>query len=204
MLLMVWPFGQLPYLWALAAWSLLWLAFYLWASVGWRTDATILVLALLLAPASYINISGGQNGFLTGALLIGGLRLLGPKPILAGICFGLLTVKPQLGILLPFALLASRQWTAIVVASVTAALLVGASALLFGWESWQAYAELVVPHQAVIMNERHGVFLVMMPFAYMALQLSQSEPFLRFAVHAAFSIVALAGDRKSTRLNSSH
>src|SRR3546814_12461251 len=43
MLLMVWPFGQLPYLWALAAWSLLWLAFYLWASVGWRTDATILV-----------------------------------------------------------------------------------------------------------------------------------------------------------------
>src|SRR3546814_15628180 len=102
MLLSVWPFGQLPYLWALAAWSLLWLAFYLWASVGWRTDATILVLALLLAPASYINISGGQNGFLTGALLIGGLRLLGPKPILAGICFGLLTVKPQLGILLPF------------------------------------------------------------------------------------------------------
>src|SRR3546814_4826722 len=109
------------------------------------TYATILVVALLLAPASYINISGGQNGFLTGALLIGGLRLLGPKPILAGICFGLLTVKPQLGILLPFALLASRQWTAIVVASVTAALLVGASALLFGWESWQAYAELVGP-----------------------------------------------------------
>src|SRR3546814_4832119 len=87
MLLSVWPFGQLPYLWALAAWSLLWLAFYLWASVGWRTDATILVVALLPAPASYINISGGQNGFLTGALLIGGLRLLGSKPILAGICF---------------------------------------------------------------------------------------------------------------------
>src|SRR3546814_9548098 len=57
---------------------------------------------------------------------------------------------------LPIALLASRQWTAIVVASVTAALLVGASALLFGWESWQAYAELVVPHQAVIMNERRS------------------------------------------------
>src|SRR3546814_8875399 len=96
----------------------------------------------------------------------------------------LLTVKPQLGILLPFALLASRQWTAIVVASVTAALLVGASALLFGWESWQAYAELVVPHQAVIMNERHGVFLVMMPSAYMALRLFEVEP-LRSEEHTS-------------------
>src|SRR3546814_16239769 len=106
------------------------------------TYATILVVALLLAPASYINISGGQNGFLTGALLIGGLRLLGPKPILAGICFGLLTVKPPLGILLPFAPVASRHWTASVAASVTGTSLVAARALLLGGEKCQAVGQL--------------------------------------------------------------
>src|SRR3546814_5646463 len=54
-----------------------------------------------------------------------------------------------------------------------------------GWESWQAYAELVVPHQAVIMNERHGVFLVMMPSAYMALRLFEVEPLLRIEIGRA-------------------
>src|SRR3546814_13973031 len=91
--------------------------------------------------------SSDLNGFLTGALLIGGLRLLGTKPIVAGILFGILTVKPQLGILLPFALLAARQWTAIAAAGATTVLLVGISVLLFGWESWQAYIDLVIPLQ---------------------------------------------------------
>src|SRR3546814_12248195 len=43
------------------------------------------------------------------------------------------------------------------------------------------------------MNERHGVFLVMMPSAYMALRLFEVEPLLRIAVQAVFAIVALAG-----------
>src|SRR3546814_14497034 len=105
MLLLVWPFGQLPYIWSLAVWSFLWLGLYLWTSIVGRSDTKILLLALLLAPATFANFSGGQNGFLTGALLTGCLRLLGTKPIVACILFGILTVKPQLGILLPFALL---------------------------------------------------------------------------------------------------
>src|SRR3546814_8773713 len=109
MLLLVWPFGQLPYIWSLAVWSFLWLGLYLWTSIVGRSDTKILLLALLLAPATFANFSDGQNGFLTGALLIGGLRLLGTKPIVAGILFGILTVKPQLGIRLPFALLAARR-----------------------------------------------------------------------------------------------
>src|SRR3546814_10633706 len=138
--------------------------------------------------------SSDLNGFLTAALLIGGLRLLGAKPIVAGILFGILTVKPQLGILLPFALLAARQWTAIAAAGVTTVLLVGSSVLLFVWESWQAYIDLVIPLQTVIMNERHGFFLAMMPSAYMGLRLLDVEPWLRNSVHAIFLIVALAGE----------
>jgi hypothetical protein len=193
MLLLVWPFGLLSYLWALAAWSFLTMGVYLWASTTGRQDKHILLLALLLAPATFANFSGGQNGFLTGALLICGLRLLGHKPILAGLLFGILTVKPQLGLLLPFALLASRQWTAILSATVTTVSLVGLSIVFFGWEAWQAYIEQIIPHQAMIMNERHGVFLAMMPSAYMGLRLLEVEPLLRSALHGIFVVIALAG-----------
>lgn len=193
MLLIVWPFGQLPYLWALAAWTLLFLGLYLWAATWRQGDAFLLLLALLLAPATIANFIGGQNGFVTGALLIGGFRLLGTRPLLAGILFGILTVKPQVGILLPFALLASRQWTAIVSASVTAVVLVGISILAFGWESWRAYIEVVIPHQAVVMNERPGGFLAMMPSAYMGLRLLEADPLVRNAVQAVLALVALGG-----------
>src|SRR3546814_141809 len=105
MLLLVWPFGQLPYIWSLAAWSFLWLGLYLWTSIVGRSDTQILLLALLLAPATFANFSGRQHVFLSGPLLIGGLRLLGTISSVPGILFGLLTVTPPLGILLPFALL---------------------------------------------------------------------------------------------------
>jgi hypothetical protein len=62
MLLLVWPFGLLSYLWALAAWSFLTMGVYLWASTTGRQDKHILLLALLLAPATFANFSGGQNG----------------------------------------------------------------------------------------------------------------------------------------------
>lgn len=193
MLLLIWPLGQLPYLWALAAWSFLGLAVYLWASTAGRRDAGLLLLALLVAPATYENFAGGQNGFFTAALLIGGLRLLGPKPIIAGVLFGILTVKPQLGILLPFALLAARQWQAIAAATATALVMVGISGLWFGWESWQAYFNLVVPHQSLIMNERYGVFLTMMPSAYIGLRLLGAEPLVCGGVQLLFALVAAAG-----------
>lgn len=193
MLLLVWPFGLLPYLWALAAWTFVVLGAYLWASTAGRQDSHFLLLALLLAPATFENLAGGQNGFLTGALMIAGLRLLGPKPIVAGILFGILTVKPQLGLLLPFALVAARQWTAIAAASATTAVLVGTSILLFGWESWQAYIDLVIPLQANLMNEGQGVFLFMMPSTYIGLRLLEVDPLIRYAVQLVVMASVLVG-----------
>jgi hypothetical protein len=193
MLLLVWPLGLLPYLWALVAWSFVTLGTYLWASTAARDGRHFLLMALLLAPATFENFTGGQNGFLTGALLVAGLRLLGPRPILAGILFGLLTVKPQLGLLLPFALLAGRHWTAIVAAGLTTVTLIGLSILLFGWESWQAYIDLTVPLQTDGMNKWQGAFLTMMPSAYMGMRLLEAEPVARYAAQSVFTVTALLG-----------
>ncbi len=90
-------------------------------------------------PAVLGNLVVGQNGFLSAALMGGALFMLVERPILAGLCLGLLTYKPHLGILFPIALLAGWHWRAITAAGFTATLMALASWLAFGTDSWQAF-----------------------------------------------------------------
>jgi arabinofuranan 3-O-arabinosyltransferase len=90
-------------------------------------------------PVVLANTMVGQNGFLTAALIGGMLYLLPTRPILSGICLGLLSYKPQYGLLFPLALIAASQWTAFVAAGVVTAAMAAVSWLAFGTESWQAF-----------------------------------------------------------------
>jgi hypothetical protein len=99
-------------------------------------------LGLLLAvgfPVVINNATVGQNGFLTAALIGGTLCFLPMRPVLSGICLGLLTYKPQYGVLFPLVLIATSQWTVFVTAAIVALGLAGVSLLAFGIESWQAF-----------------------------------------------------------------
>jgi len=130
----------LPYLGAFLAWSAVTLPLYMLAmqrilARGW--------LAAIAFPATFYNISVGQNGFLTAALAAGSLALLEEQPILAGVLLGLLTYKPQFGILFPFALAAGGYWRSFAVAAATAILIAFASWLVFGSEAWIAFVHSV-------------------------------------------------------------
>ena len=113
---------------------------------------TVLHLATLASPAVFINALFGQNGALTAALLLGGLLAAPKRPILAGILFGLLTVKPHLGILIPFCLLASRNWRAIGSAVATSALLIAATGMAFGFDVWALFLSETRPLMTAIME----------------------------------------------------
>jgi arabinofuranan 3-O-arabinosyltransferase len=65
--------------------------------------------------------------------------LLERHPALAGVCLGLLTYKPQFGLLFPIVLIADRRWLTIAVATLTAIALAALSWLVFGSASWQAF-----------------------------------------------------------------
>ena len=93
-------------------------------------------LAAILCPAAALSAVDGQTGFFIAALLIGGFRLMEKRPVTAGLLFGLLTVKPQYFVLVPIALIAARQWKALLATFVAALALTAASALLFGFEPW--------------------------------------------------------------------
>ena len=90
-------------------------------------------------PAVLSNFMVGQNGFLSAALLGGGLVLLADGPILAGFCFGLLTFKPQLGLLIPIALIAGGYWRTFITAGIVALLMAAASWGAFGTTTWAAF-----------------------------------------------------------------
>ena len=90
-------------------------------------------------PMVFNNTLVGQNGFLTAALIGGTLYLIPVRPILAGVCLGLLSYKPQYGLLFPIVLIAASQWRVFFSAAVTAVALAFVSWLAFGTESWQAF-----------------------------------------------------------------
>ena len=66
-----------------------------------------------------VCLGHGQTGFLTAALLTGGVLCLERREALAGILFGLLAYKPQFGLLIPLVLVAGGYWRAIAAAGAT-------------------------------------------------------------------------------------
>jgi alpha-1,2-mannosyltransferase len=136
--LYLWPLGALAYIPAYLAWIGASLALYVWAMAA-RPGRAISIALALLAPTTAIMLVAGQSGFLAAALALGGLRLVDTRPVLAGVLFGLLTYKPQLGLLVPIALIAAGSWRAIAAACLTAAALIIVTAAAFGWPIWASW-----------------------------------------------------------------
>lgn len=94
-------------------------------------------------PPMLVDYLSGQTGLFISAIFIGGLSLLPTMPFTAGVIMGLLVTKPQVALLLPFAMIAGRQWRAIAgaIASSMAFLLV--AWLLFGTDTFRSFFEIV-------------------------------------------------------------
>ena len=123
--------ADLPYLTAFIVWIGLTLAMY-GAVAGAVANSRIAMLIALAAPWVVADVEAGQNGFLTAALIGTVLLNLESRPVLSGIALGLLTYKPQFGLLFPLALAGGGHWRAIVWASVSACVALGLSCASFG------------------------------------------------------------------------
>jgi arabinofuranan 3-O-arabinosyltransferase len=185
LLLLSAPFALVPYVPALL----------LWLAAGWYSFYRALrsampgggaLLLALAAPAVLINVIGGQNGTWTAALLGGGLSVLERRPYFAGSLFGLMIFKPQLGLLLPVALIAGRQWRVFAGAAATAGLLLALSALWFGPQVWTDYARNLALVRQLILEDGTGVWHRMVSVFVAARRLGAS-------VEAAYIIQAMFG-----------
>jgi arabinofuranan 3-O-arabinosyltransferase len=140
--------------------------------VGWAAASFVPYMAMtrgvvgqrlgLIAGAAFpvvlANTMSGQNGFLTAALLGGTLVLMPTRPVLSGICLGLLSYKPQYGLLFPLALIAASQWTVFIAAAATTAALALASWSAFGTDSWQAFFHWMPMFSQAFFTEGRATF----------------------------------------------
>jgi alpha-1,2-mannosyltransferase len=155
----------LPYIPALLVWQAVTLALYVTA-VRRIVPGARAVLGMLAFPAVFLNVGHGQNGFLTAALICGGILLLETRPVVSGALFALLAYKPQFGLLLPIALLAEGRWRTIASAAATFALITLATIAAFGSRTWHAFmASLEFTRTVALEQGQTGWEKIQSPFA---------------------------------------
>jgi Glycosyltransferase family 87 len=144
-LLLVLPFGTLPFIasyviFQLATAGLLTAALCL--GPDQRNAKFLLAVFVLLSPAAAFNVVGGQNAFLVSALVVAGFRVLRRRPIAAGALLGALTIKPQFCLLVPIALIAAREWRALISAIIAGLALILISIPILGIDLWVQWLRL--------------------------------------------------------------
>ncbi|MEO1749909.1 MAG: glycosyltransferase family 87 protein, partial [Pseudomonadota bacterium] len=184
--LMLLPLGGLPFSAALVIWLAVTFALVAWVMVKITGNVKLALVLAIAFPAAFLNVSHGQNAFLTAGLFAAGLYFLPLRPVLAGVFFGILTFKPQLGVLIPIALLAAGQWRAIFSAAVTTFALAAASALILGIDVWAAF--LTQTQAATAVLEQGSVGFAKMISVYSGLRAFGLDHDVSMTIHALVTL----------------
>jgi hypothetical protein len=112
--------------------------------------------AILLAaafPGAMANLVAEQNGFLSAGLFGGALVLMERSPVLSGCLLGLLSYKPQFGVLIPLALIAGGRWRVLCSAAAVAVALAAVSWVAFGTATWAAFGSAIFGATRVVLAD---------------------------------------------------
>src|SRR3546814_11451376 len=115
-------------------------------------------------------------------------------PRAAVVLFGLMTIKPHLGILIALVLLLQRRWTAIIYAALTFGALFLVSSALFGFNTWSVYLLHTLGFHAELLTRGVAAFHSMMPTVTASLlRMNVSEHLINAvqADSAAFAILVV-------------
>ena len=160
---LTYPLSLMPYFVAFAVWISI--TFLLYASSIYAIiPHPAAVIAAATPCAVLVNIQYGHNGFLTAGLLALSLRLMERRSRISGVVLGLLTYKPQFGILLPAVLLASRNWRVLFCATAAVAAFGLTAAALFGYQAWPSFFRTLIHRDANLMLDERLVMTFQSPF----------------------------------------
>lgn len=183
------PLAELGYLSALTAWLALTGGAYALAVRAWL--GRLPVVALIGFPPVLLTITHGQTAFLVSALLGGGLWLVARgRPGWGGILIGLAIIKPQFGVLVPVALIAAREWRAVIAAAVSAAVLAGGATAAFGLELWVDWWAVSGPAQDAMASGVIG--FAKMQSLFSAARLAGAPASTAYALQAALGVFVAA------------
>ena len=145
------PLGALPYgvaglalaIFSAAAYG--WVVWFTWRAVRHDVPDGRLVAsaALAFAPAWHLLVNQQVTAILLLACTLGWLALERGRPLLAGLAFGVLAVKPQFGLVLAPLALVRGEWRLIAGAAISCAVQLAAALAVLGADAVRDYVAYV-------------------------------------------------------------
>jgi len=189
------PFGRIGYVPALLCWTFFGLALFVWILRRQVRERSCgngrLLIPVLVSPAAIFCLISGQSSFVTTAMLLSIMALLDRKPVVSGILIGLLTLKPQLGLLFPFMLAASGRWRVFAAAAITALAIGGVTTVLFGPQVWIDFVQKGIPAQNIVLSDPDLIGTPYYPTIFMNVRGVGASYAAAMAAQALFSILAI-------------
>ncbi|WP_296225389.1 glycosyltransferase family 87 protein [Ralstonia sp. UBA689] len=186
-LLFVLPFGLLPY----------WLAVPVFFGVSagaflsvvrrivpWR-EAWLPCVAF---PGIAVVLATGQNALLLAACAGLALTKLQSRPVVAGMLLALLTLKPQLALMVPVALVCARAWKTLAAMALTTLGLTAVALGAFGVQSFTAFLHNAGFARSVV--ESGAVILARMPTVFALVKMLHGGVVPAYVLHLAVAVVA--------------
>ncbi|CAG2140184.1 hypothetical protein LMG31506_02224 [Cupriavidus yeoncheonensis] len=186
-LLTLLPLGFVSYGIAASIFVLGGLCWYGWAmhrTLPWRSAW----IGAMGFPGVAVAVGTGQNSLWLAGTTGLALTLLHRRPMVAGMLFGLVTVKPHLAVVLPIALLCAREWRALLGMAASSTALTALTLVCFGVEPFIAFLKGAGYARALI-EEGWGI-LMRMPTMFAATKLLFGGVVFPYVVHGVFSCAA--------------
>ncbi len=187
------PFAALPYIPA----ALLWTALNLWL-IG-RTvrllapGALGAQLAAWLSPAVVSMVAFGQFGGVLAFLATYVLTRAQTRPRLAGLCLGLISVKPHLAVSFGVFLLLTGRWRAVLWSLSATAGLVAISLAAFGLQPWINFVHWTIPFQEALLSIYVHAVLTCVISVYKAARLYDLGELAGYALQFIYAAIVLGG-----------
>ncbi|WP_322044437.1 glycosyltransferase family 87 protein [Paraburkholderia sp. J67] len=157
----------------------------------WSGNARVAVVLLTCSPCVFGAALFGQNSLLTAALAGFAVRWIDRHPLRAGLCIGLLCIKPQMALVFPFVLLATGAWRVLATAAATAITLTGLSVAICGMHTVKLFFLATDLARSVILE--HGpMFWFASPTPFAALRLSEVPLPLAYLLQGTIAALTIA------------
>ncbi|MFD1557844.1 glycosyltransferase family 87 protein [Paraburkholderia silviterrae] len=189
--MLIYPLALLPYAISYALFMGIGVAGCLLASMPAMRQNILPWMTVVAFPGIWVTMVYGQNSLLTFGLAAAGLGMLETAPVWAGICAGILVIKPQLGVLFPLLFLCGRHYRACAAMILTAGMLCTASAVLFGWTLWIKFFQAAAWFRDAALVHGEGGLWHTMPTVFAFLRAAGVGLGVAYALHAAIALAAV-------------
>ena len=180
-------FGLLPYGLAVFVFFAVSVGSFLWVVsriAPWRQAW----LPCAAFPGIAVVLATGQNALLFAACAGLALTLLRSRPVAAGMLLALLTVKPQLVLMVPVALLCARAWKTLAATAATSLVMAVLALVVFGPESFAAFLRNTAFARSAV--ESGAVHLERMPTLFSMVKMLHGGVILAYGLHAIGAVAA--------------